>query len=142
MNPAQAYDFILLALCIWREARGETLNAKNAVAWSIRNRVLQPSWWGHGWAGVVLMPAQYSSFNRTDPNATKLPMDTDPSWQDSLLAAQSVYSSDLTVDPRLPDPTNGATHYFDLSLDLHPPSWAIEMTKTCDIGRLHFYRKA
>jgi spore germination cell wall hydrolase CwlJ-like protein len=144
MTPVQAYDFILLALCIWREARGEALNTKNAVAWSIRNRVLNPGWWGTGWSGIILQPFQYSSFNRSDPNATKLPMQTDPSWQDSLIAAQQVYSSDPATAPAIADPTNGATSYFDMSLDLNPPSWATDgsFVKTADIGRLHFYRKA
>lgn len=142
MNAAQMYEFILLALCIWREARGENLLTKEAVAWSIRNRVQKPGWWGTGWAGIILQPYQYSSFNRTDPNATKLPIPADPSWQDSLEVAQMIYTTG--ADPSLPDPTRGATSYFDMSMDHNPPTWATDgsMVKTCDVGRLHFYRKA
>lgn len=142
MNSVQMYEFILLALCIWREARGESVQTKQAVAWSIRNRVQNPGWWGTGWAGIILQPYQYSSFNRNDPNAAKLPIPKDPSWEDSLEVAQMIYTSG--ADAQLPDPTGGATSYFDLSLDHNPPSWAIDggMVKTCDVGRLHFYRKA
>lgn len=143
-NPSQMYDFILFALCIWREARGEALNTKQAVAWSIRNRVLNPGWWGHSFETVILMPYQYSSFNRTDPNATKLPMMTDPTWADCLLVSQQVYSTDPQTAPQIPDPTNGATSYFDASMDANPPTWATDgsMKKTADIGRIHFYKKA
>ena len=123
MNPADMYSFVLLALCIWREARGEDVPTKLAVAWSIRNRVQLPRWWGHNWTGVILMHEQYSSFNPNDPNAVKLPFQTDPSWADSLTAASQVFPDSLLVS----DPTGGATSYFDQSMDLHPPK----------IGRAH-----
>ena len=32
MNSQQAYEFMLLALCIWREARGEVVPTKFAGA--------------------------------------------------------------------------------------------------------------
>lgn len=144
MNPAQMYDFVLLALVVWRESRGESLAGKQAVAWSIRNRVSNPGWWGKGWAGIILQPYQYSSFNRNDPNATHFPVSLDPSWADCLNVAQQVYTDSLTAMPVIPDPTNGATSYFDMSLDHNPPTWSTDggMTKTVDIGRLHFYKKA
>ena len=144
MTPAQMYDFIMLALCIWRESRGEPLNVKQAVAWSIRNRVLNPGWWGHGWSGVILQPYQYSSFNRTDPNATKLPIDVDPSWQDSLLVATQVHTIDPATAPVIPDPTNGAVNYYDSSMASAPPAWALDgsFVKVLVSGRLTFWRRA
>ena len=134
----QAYPFTLLALCIWREARGESSTTKLAVAWSIRNRVSKGGWWGNTWLTVILKPWQYSSFNANDPNAKLLPGPSDPSWFDSLNAANDVFDN-----PASPDPTNGATSYFDKSLDSNPPSWAIDGSKvhTCDIGSLHFYKE-
>jgi len=126
----------LLALVIWREARGEALlTTKQAVAWSIRNRVLRPGWWGKDWESVILMPFQYSSFNRNDPNSTKFPI-PGPVWDDCLTAAGQVYTADI------PDLTLGADSYFDMSLDTHPPDWATDGSKehTGDWGRLHFYR--
>lgn len=140
MNPQDMYALILLALCIWREARGELVTTKEAVAWSIRNRVDNPRWWGHSWSGIILMPWQYSSFNRSDPNATKWPTPNDPAWIESLTVAQQVFLADAS----LPDPTHGATSYFDNSLDTDPPKWATDgsMVKTVDFGRLHFYKLA
>jgi N-acetylmuramoyl-L-alanine amidase len=135
----QAYQLALLALCIWREARGEPIEAKRGVAWVVRNRATNPSWWGGpSFSSVILKLWQFSSFNHTDPNATKWPADSDPSWVDSLSAAAQAFAG---LDE---DPTLGATHYFDKSLDANPPAWATDgsMTKTVDLGALHFFKRA
>lgn len=129
----EMYETILLALCVWREARNQSTDAKRAVAWSIKNRVLNPTWWGTDWVSVILKPFQYSSFNRNDPNAVKLPILTDNSWQACMEIAQEVHNGGT-------DTTNGATHYFDKSLDNNPPTWVNEMVHTCDIGDFHFYK--
>jgi spore germination cell wall hydrolase CwlJ-like protein len=134
VNPE--YSFIMLALAIWREARGEVYAAKQGVAWVIQNRVLNPGWWGHDLVGVILMPFQFSSFNSGDPNATKFPAEADPSWADSLDVANKV------IADALPDNTSGATSYFDNSIA--PPGWATDGSQvhTVDIGNLHFYKVA
>lgn len=135
MTPEDAYKVILLALCVWREARGEIVAAKYAVAFSIRNRVLHPSWWGDSWESVILKPFQYSSFNAKDPNAVKFPVPADTSWQASVAAALAAFNSTC------PDPTEGSTHYFDRSLDASPPEWTVEMIHVIDIGNLRFFRR-
>ena len=136
MTPEQAYEFTLLALCVWREARGETTDAKSGVAWTIRNRVLHPSWWGVDWVSVILKPFQFSSFNRIDVNSTKWPAPSDTAWHACMEAAEEAYSGSTA------DPTSGATHYFDKSLDSEPPGWATDdsMTHVCDLGNFHFYK--
>lgn len=133
--PPSPYAKILWALCVWREARNQTHAAKVAVARSILNRVNHPSWWGVDLVSVILKPWQYSSFNKNDPNAVKLPQETDTSWVDSLQAVEDVLGGGT-------DPTGGATSYFDKSLDSNPPKWATDgsMTHTADIGDFHFYR--
>jgi hypothetical protein len=57
--------------------------------------------------------------------------------------AADVYTPDVADAPKILDLTRGATSYFDKSLDLNPPSWAIDghMKHVCDFGRLHFYAK-
>lgn len=136
ISPEHAYDVVLLALCIWREARGEPIDAKRGVAWVVRNRVEHPSWWGKDWNSVILKPWQFSSFNSTDANAVKWPSPLDTAWQASLEAAREVFAGDGA------DPTGGATHYHDDSLDAEPPAWARDgsLTPTVRLGRLRFFR--
>jgi N-acetylmuramoyl-L-alanine amidase len=136
VNPQQAYEFTLLSLAVWREARGEVVPAQFAVAWSIRNRVLKPGWWGKDWISVILKPMQYSSFNANDPNAVKWPAPADASWMACLQAAGAAYAGDGT------DPTSGSTHYYDRSLDANLPSWATSpaMVHVTNIGNLRFYK--
>jgi N-acetylmuramoyl-L-alanine amidase len=133
-----SYDLVLLAICVWRESRGEVYEAKQGVAWSVVNRVNLPRWWGHSVNGVVLMPDQYSSFNRNDPNATKWPIPADPAWVDSLDVATKVLSGTLA------DNTGGATSYYDNSMTLNPPFWAKDGSnvKTVSIGNLNFWKLA
>lgn len=138
MTPEQAYPFILACLCIWREARGCTVQAKLGVAWSIQNRVNHPSWWGTDVVSVILKPYQYSSFDFADPNAIKFPQPTDTSWQACLQIMDQVTRNGE------PDPTNGATHYYDKSLDDKPPAWARDgsMIETAVIDSLRFWKRA
>lgn len=134
------YPLNLLALCIWRESRGEVVAAQRAVAWSIRNRVENPTWWGNDWVSVILKNYQYSSFNHNDPNAVKFPIETDTSWQSCFAWAEEAY---LGANPS-DDPSLGATHYYDRSLDANPPSWAKDgsMVETTSIGNLRFWKVA
>lgn len=136
----QAIEFALLVMVVGREARGESdFNAKLGVAWSIRNRVTNPRWWGHDWVSVIEKYAQYSSMTPPggrDPNLMVYPsLDTD-SWRQCIEAAEGAYWASR------PDPTNGATHYYDRSLDDNPPTWATDASSehVCDIGDFHFYR--
>ena len=131
----EAWELSLLALCIWREAQGEITEAKRAVAWAIRNRVKNGVVWdGVDYPSVILKPKQFSCFNPGDPNAVKFPASNDTSWQASLMAAEAAYRG--LGD----DPTGGATHYFDKSMDAAPPAWAAKMTHLCDIGNFNFYK--
>ena len=122
-------DWSLAALCVWREARGEPYAGKLAVAFSIRNRVNKPRWWGHDWRSVILKPFQYSSFNVNDPNSKLFPGVDDKAWQECLAAVGAVMSG------RLEDNTGGATHYC--TLDSNPPWWATA-TPTVVIGNHKF----
>src|SRR3954466_6844553 len=128
------YSKILLALCLWREARNQQEDAIRAVAWSIRNRVSHPTWWGKSWVDVITHPFQYSSFNKGDPNATKFPTSLDLKMPLCVAIAWEVF------DAKEGDPTGGAVSYFDKSLDSNPPNWAASATHTCDIGDFRFFR--
>lgn len=128
-------DAQLLALCCWREARGESMDGKLAQCWSVKNRILHPAWWGHDWSTVILKPWQYSSFNANDPNAEKWPSEADPSWGQCQEAAETV------ILDKISDPTNGATHYYDISITF-PKAWGNEneWENTLNVGRLKFWK--
>lgn len=123
----------LLALCVWREARGECMAAKIGVVDVILNRcTLHPQQgFGADIASNVLHPGAFSSFNEGDPNSIKYPRDTDPSWLDSLHAA-AITSADTT---------GGAVFYYSPPLTTPPHAWG-KVQHTATIGTLQFYRVA
>ncbi len=135
----EQYEVFLLALLLWREARGEDVTTKRCVAWSVRNRVEHPSWWGVDWASVIAKKFQYSSMTAPgDPNLTRWPLPADTSWIACMHIASQVYRS------AIPDPSRGATHYYDKSLDRTPPAWAAGggMIHVLDSGNFHFFKPA
>lgn len=141
MTADQAYEFSLLVLVLWREARGEGSDAQHGVAWVIKNRAAKGGWWGKTIPEVILKPFQFSSFNgpdkngHVDANATKFPVPTtDPAFGSCLLAAKHVY------EETVPDPTGGACWYHDTSIA--PPTWTEKLVKTIQIGKLIFYKEA
>jgi spore germination cell wall hydrolase CwlJ-like protein len=143
---AQAED-VLLAMCIWGEARGQCDAARLGVANVVRNRVLNPrARYGAGWRGVILKPWQFSSFNADNPqtlrneedvNRHKLlgPLKHAPKavWESCFAIAAAVMAGTLE------DNTSGATHYFDDSLK-QPPGWAACYVPTVKHGSLNFFR--
>ena len=127
---------VLLAMCIFGEARGESDAAKLGVANVVRNRVRLGPHFGVGWRGVILKPAAFSCFRHRDPNRRKLlePLSFEqrPIWETCSRIAREVY------DETGPDNTTGATHYYDDSIA--KPRWAHFYQPTVKIGRLNYYR--
>lgn len=152
MTPAAELDSFITRLCIFREARGESLAAKAGVLAVLRNRVNDPkNRWPKTLAQVVTQPFQFSSMNRNDPNVTAWPKAPivpsvkppySPDWL-AWLDCCTVYDAPLTADP-----TMGATHYHDSSIPPPAVAWLgpghtvadLEALKTCEIGKLSFYR--
>jgi N-acetylmuramoyl-L-alanine amidase len=137
--PAQVKaftDVFMLALCIYREARGESQDAKQAVGWAVRNRVEHPSWYGKDWFSVITKPFQFSSFNRGEVNSIVFGAPEDVAWAQCVQAAFDVIVSNV------PDATGGATFYYDRSLDKKndPPKWAALYVHTADVGNFHFFK--
>lgn len=132
-------DIAVLARTLWGEARGESVAGMQACAWTVRNRVFdgrKNSWWGEGYAGVCLKPWQFSCWNKNDPNyaylsgAKKIPAGE---YRKALAVATDV------VNGLVPDPTNGATHYFAKSMP-KAPSWAAKATQTLSLGGHLFFK--
>jgi len=141
LTAREAYQFGLLPLVLWREARNQPYDAMLAVAWVVKNRVASPKWWGSDFPSVILKHYkgiyQFTSFDDRDPNAAEFPHGPEPEWDQCLAAAAAAFTGNA------PDPTQGATHYFDKSLDANPPAWAKSgtMIHTADVGDFHFYRE-
>jgi spore germination cell wall hydrolase CwlJ-like protein len=108
-------ESILLALCIWREARNQSDTAMLGVKWVIKNRCsLAPR---EGFKptinGNIFKPYAFSSFNENDPNANKFPKQDDPAW----LRILDIVRGDS------PDPTDGAVFYFSPPVKTPPKAW-------------------
>jgi len=131
----QMSDLSLMALCCYREARGEPADGKRGVCHVIQNRVNKPGWWGRDIRSVILKPYQFSSFNTDDPNTNIWPMDNNPAWTQCLSAASAIL---VGQDPDL---TQGALYYHDSSITF-PKAWGPEVgyVKTLTVGKLSFYR--
>ncbi len=134
------YDFQMVALCVWRESRGASDAAMRAVAWVIRNRMVDARWPGTG-HGVVLQPKQFSCFNAGDANAVKFPNVRDgvdwKAWERVLLAVETVFGDGV---PDAADPTKGANHYHSIPEGKPYPSWAVREAETLRLPGFRFYR--
>lgn len=131
----------LTALVVWREASNQLPVARRGVACVIKNRVTRPGWWGRTLLDVVSKPAQFTSMvppskageHPWDPNLVRYPAPDDQSWLNCVAIADDVWSNDGG------DPTNGATFYYDKSMDKAPPAWAATYKHTVDLGDIHFF---
>lgn len=126
-------DQFMLALCLWREARGVGNSGMVAVGCVIRNRV---SKYKSSFYIEVTKPLQFSSITaKGDPQLTNFPKYVDPSWQLAIKIAIG-FASDAIADT-----TGGATLYYDDSIPF-PRDWDVHKVEdTIKIGRLNFFKE-
>jgi N-acetylmuramoyl-L-alanine amidase len=99
-------DIKLIALCLWREARGEGSEGMLAVACVIRNRVKAK--WGD-WMKVIMGKNQFTSMSvKSDPQIDLQPKAGDKLYAKALAIAEGVY------DDEIDDITKGALYYGNL----------------------------
>lgn len=124
-------DYFMLALCLWREARGEGRRGQVAVACVIRNRVVKRQ---SSFYEEVIKRWQFSSITaKGDPQLGLYPQSYDADWVQCKVIAQDI------VDGKLQDETLGATLYYADSMAF-PGSWDIAKVKeTIKIGHHTFY---
>lgn len=127
----------ILARTIWGEARGETLTGKEAVANVILNRFKLSQrrgkmWWGNSVEEICLKPYQFSCWNKTDPNYSKVTTvdETDPQFSICQRIATRA------MNGVLPDHTFGSDHYHAATI---LPSWAESRVSQVTIGHHIFY---
>lgn len=92
----------LLALCMWREARGEGLEGMTAVGLVIQNRVRR---WNQSWSSVIVGKNQFSSM--TVPGDSQLVVwpTNETLFQQAYMKAWDIFKGEC------PDITNGALYY-------------------------------
>lgn len=128
MIPTNLLTEFMLALCVWREARGESKRGKELVAQTILNRTKDKRW-PSTVVGVVTQRKQFSSFNAGDPNALLFPTEGDKAWKESVEAAEKVIA--LTA------PLTLANHYHTKDV---APKWA-DSSRIVDREGHHIFYK-
>ncbi len=115
-----------LALNVYHEARGESIEGQYAVAHVTMNRVTDRRW-ADNICDVVYQRKQFSwTHTISDPT---------PKEKRAWKTAQEV--ARRTLDGTAPDNTGNATHYH---ADYVTPAWANEYEKVSKIGIHIFYR--
>lgn len=117
------------------EARGEGDIAMQAVMWVGVNRFTAKKWFSAASiAGTLLMKEQFSCWLQNDPNYALI---SSLSPNVGLMPAALQWAAGV-IAGMIPDPTLGATHYYDDSIAA--PDWVNGATLTIKIGRLNFFK--
>lgn len=120
----------MLALCVYREARGESELGKLLVAQTVINRATDTKQrWPRSIVGVITQRLQFSSFNKSDPNVTVYPAEGDAAWAQCVAAAEKALTADT--------PVTLANHYHSTAIK---PRWADSTKITETEGNHIFYR--
>jgi len=136
------YEQWLAAVCIWREARGQSIAVKTAIWHVIQNRTTDAKrHWPRTISGVIAQHMQFSSMTAPgDPNLVLWPVQPTPGqtagadWL-AFLDCQTV----VMETPLGTDPTTGADMYESEPAD-KPPYWVKDAALTLDLGNTRFYR--
>ncbi len=151
IDTAHLTDTHVLACTLYGEARSEPTDGILAVACVIRNRVKadlghdqKPDWWGEGYRGVCLKPAQFScwtpaggqgNFDKLAQLVADLKVGpvTDPRYVECAWIATGV------IKDWVRDITNGSDSYHTVAMQPRP-SWAQNHTPVKQVARHLFYR--
>lgn len=113
-------DVFILAITSDCEAADQGDDGLVAVMWSIQNRHRAKKWYsGKTVASTCVMPFAFSSWNTSDKNRVRVLSTgvSDPVLYKALQLADQVMSE------LIPDPTNGATHYYSTKIMAEAPDW-------------------
>ncbi|NOY74096.1 MAG: cell wall hydrolase [Gammaproteobacteria bacterium] len=119
-----------LAMNIYHEARGESLEGQFAVAYVTMNRVVSPRYPG----SVCSVVWQRSQFSWTQDGKSDRPRDR-KAWGHSQALAKHIYNNYhrfMDLSRGASDLTGGALYYY--AHEQVNPYWAKEKTTTATIG--------
>lgn len=124
------------ARTLWQEARGEPIEGKRAVAHALINR-RNAGRWGDTLGSVCLARSQFSAWGPVVPS--------DKNMLANFRASCALSDDDLDVLASLivaaenePDPTNGATHYYNPKAA--NPDWVKTATPCGKFGNHLFFK--
>lgn len=129
-------DEVIGSITVYCEASSASPFERRCVAWTIFNR-LQAHRFGQSFAEVCTAPMQFSSWNSDKGDRANLARAMrvqagDPVMNDCIAAFNAAGIGS--------DPTGGATHYFDHTMDSNPPSWsAPPAVMTLKTDKFRFY---
>jgi N-acetylmuramoyl-L-alanine amidase len=133
-----------LTLTIWGEARGEPIEGKLGVASVMRNRLLAKYRGAQTYVAVCTARAQFSAW--TD-EATAMQSEAELLTGDPTLKNHPDPVLRLcweiaraTIAGLLPDATNGANHYYAVSIQ--PPAWCAGQQTLAALGQHRFFKVA
>lgn len=134
----------IMALTIYGEARGESVEGQIAVANVIFNRWKDNPKKYKSVKDVCLEPKQFSCWNENDPNRDKLLAlgeDIDKNKELDKVMQQCIYIARGVIGCKLLDNTKGSKYYITKSLwDNSRPLWAkTPITKPLSIGNNNFF---
>lgn len=124
-------DTDIMARTLYGEASNQPFQGKLAVAYVIMNRARERH---QSPAGVCLAPKQFSCWNAGDPNVTRIERVT----VENTVFCQCIVIALIAQEKSMPDPTNGANHYY--ADYIKTPSWAKSMEVKAKIGA-HIFLK-
>jgi N-acetylmuramoyl-L-alanine amidase len=86
---------------------------------------------------VCQKPYQVSCWNKTDPNYQFLIGVKQIPFRE---LAQTRIAADQVIDGKVPDPTDGATHYYTIAMK-PAPVWAAKVKQTLRLGGHVFFKE-
>ena len=135
-------ETMLLARAIYGEMGDQSVEAKIAVGWVIRNRVENKgNKWGKTYHDVISQKYQFEPF--IDKYSDTFKRITSPSssnpkemraWQESYQIAIKVMSGQIK------DPTFGANHFYSEIKGIKIPNWSLKHRPIYQIGITKFYK--
>ena len=130
-----------VARTAWGEADMQGIRGMHAVINTAVNRLNSGvRWWGRTLDGICLFKYQevhqYSCWNLENRRlaAIRAVDETNPLYAEALRLA------DLALVGKLPDITNGATHYYNHMIVKTPPRWARQAPPVFKLEPHWFYR--
>ncbi len=130
-----AFDEEIAARTAIGEARGEGEAGMQAVIWTGVNRFTLKRWFSAPTlAGTFLKKMQYDCWTPDDPNFSIIANMTIA----TPLFAQAMAMAVKILAGAMPDPTQGATHYFNSSVC--NPVWVAGAMQTVHIGNHTFFK--